>query len=701
MTTEKCSFEDMRTFFGRKSDQRAELYVDTIRHIIVDLVNSKVITPTGLPINFASQIETAINALAADSLFNLHKTKLGNNITTQINKGENYENDGNSSDTADAWKNYFFVLNERLGGLDEKNADPRYSNGTLDVNANEILSLIRKIGNEVGDNHHIEYTNKCHLFVTVIKLHLESLKNDIGGDVLTSPQLWNTATEFKFKTNFNEVFGYDNLSSTGTGTGTEIIFSTPTNIIPYYPVQNPALTALNAFKFANTKVTMFSFRLDKWGAKLQCDWANKSSNGSGSSDEFWNSLNGVNNEEAYVRLNDYKVYFMKDNGEPIDIESAEYKSMCKERCYGHLDGNKCAELVNECLENGNGKDIEKCKRFLVSDDYWPNIKNEIKTLNIKYATKLLDKLGFETDTKHVTINNKHEIIKEYESFTSWAGRLSDSIAPEDASKILNNQKLMEYLKTIIDKINTNPAILNRNVMSRDTSQPYISNRFAGTYLSNIGLNPAIISPISDVRNIHNIMSHLQNFRTIQNNKISNGPGNTLLIGKRVFIHPTIKFGSRSYGDLIGGGEEEEGEISNEIKLKELINNISGGSASLHEKYCIKLSLLIRKYFNYYVNKLALVGKDISDDDKKTFEKKINELEKYENDLFKIVDYLHKYGDLLEVYNAYDKNDIFTFETIKKFVDEREKFFDKSFRKAEPLIDNLIMIGDMVNSQLSK
>jgi hypothetical protein len=446
---------------------------------------------------------------------------------------------------------------------------------------------------------------------------------------------------------------------------------------------------------------MFSFRLDKWGAKLQCDWANKSSNGSGSSDEFWKSLSGTQNEEAYIRLNDYKVYFMKDDGEVIDIESAEYQAMCKEKCYGHLDGNKCSELVRECLDNGNGTDIEKCKKFLVSDDYWPNIKNEIKTLNIKYAQKLLDKLGFETNTIPITINNKPDIKKEYESFASWGNRLSGSIAPEDAKKILDNQKLMEYLKTIIDKINSNPAVLNRNIMSRDTSQPYVSNRFAGTYLSNIGLNPAVISPINDVRNIHNIRSHLQNFRTIQHNKINIGPGNTLLVGKRVFIHPTIRLGSRAYGGLIGGGEEEEGEISNEIKLKELINNISGGSASLFEKSYVQMSTLIRKHFNYYVNKLALIGKDISDDDKKNFEKRLKELEKYENELFKIVDYLHKYGDLLEVYNAYDKNDIFTFETVAKFVNEREKFFDKSFKKAEPLIDNLIMIGDMVNSQLSQ
>ena len=122
----------------------------------------------------------------------------------------------------------------------------------------------------------------------------------------------------------------------------------------------------------------------------------------------------------------------------------------------------CAEYLMNCIEGTDDNNIEKCKEYMTSADYWEKAATEADKIDPLMALKTLKAFGFET------INSDESEFIEMISFDDWLDLLikNKSIAgPKDtidteAYKINNNIKLKGYLKALVNRINHSLAINN-------------------------------------------------------------------------------------------------------------------------------------------------------------------------------------------------------------------------------------------------
>jgi hypothetical protein len=112
-------------------------------------------------------------------------------------------------------------------------------------------------------------------------------------------------------------------------------------------------------------------------------------------------------------------------------------------------------LVFECLLSGDAKALKKCLTFLTSENIFNIAKDEIAKMNPSVIFKLLDTFCVVFDK-----------FGNIETYLEWryniqqrlAGKLGVERGNEASSKILNNTKLVEYIRSIMELVRENPAL---------------------------------------------------------------------------------------------------------------------------------------------------------------------------------------------------------------------------------------------------
>ena len=121
------------------------------------------------------------------------------------------------------------------------------------------------------------------------------------------------------------------------------------------------------------------------------------------------------------------------------------------------DDNKerCSDYLLECIK-GNSEGIEKCKNFLMDENFWPKSKKEVNNMLPYLIVQSLDSLGFEKI--NYTLNNL--VLVRYESLKKWFERLKTTVTAQEYESIYNNDNLKYYLTLLTQKVFNNPIILN-------------------------------------------------------------------------------------------------------------------------------------------------------------------------------------------------------------------------------------------------
>jgi len=176
--------------------------------------------------------------------------------------------------------------------------------------------------------------------------------------------------------------------------------------------------------------------------------------------------------EIYDLVTD-KIYTINKDGKlvnnaGIEMTDVQYEKDVEENCFDTYTKDPKCDQVFECLLSGEPKRLSRCLGKLASKDMYDVAISEVKKMNPTTLKKILDTFAIQSD-KYGTL----------EAFIVWrdslesrlSGKMDANRASQTASAILNNDKLLSYLKNIMDVIRTNPAL---NKSRDDTLSPLVA-----------------------------------------------------------------------------------------------------------------------------------------------------------------------------------------------------------------------------------
>jgi hypothetical protein len=432
-------------------------------------------------------------------------------------------------------------------------------------------------------------------------------------------------------------------------------------------VLNCIIQGLTADKYLTTK---YPYKIDKYLLTILLDQAYKSAvsniSAVGSTSFFTTSSNLADEKFYYRKPADPSKLYKLVNGVDTEVQSGsqEFKDLQQgSNCYnlGFIgtasDGQKCEDLITKCL---SGRDVSNCKAFMSNATWW-NENSNVDDVNPEVAINMLQSFGFATNTNNTNSGLK---LKQFQTPLEWIANLTNTFVPQnklstsDVTSIAGNSTLMGYLTRLVIKINKNPAVLNTGYTGSDS---VTTDPFAGTTLTKYGVSGRRVDARSGVPSVSSIMG-LQ----------------TQAMNQRVLVAP--------FYNMIGVGT---GLIYQR-----------GGAGSILDKLPMSVAPQLKVYFESFVGSLKAGGKDLAKDDKDQIFNLIAQLDTTEEKLRKAVIYTEKYTQLLSVYGNMDKGSVMNFDNIQKFVDTRDKSFQKVGDRQTKLFEIELAVAEAVRTELA-
>ena len=128
------------------------------------------------------------------------------------------------------------------------------------------------------------------------------------------------------------------------------------------------------------------------------------------------------------------------------------------------DGNDCGQFFQACLSAKTAQDAEKaadeCMAWIAKEHagFFTKMNTDVHRMHPSSAVSFLQSLGFR--------GRRVNFMDAFETVDSWTRNLSVMLNCKETSKevcnILNNLKLMEYIRSVWEHVHNNPAILNGN-----------------------------------------------------------------------------------------------------------------------------------------------------------------------------------------------------------------------------------------------
>jgi hypothetical protein len=385
-------------------------------------------------------------------------------------------------------------------------------------------------------------------------------------------------------------------------------------------------------------------------------------------------------QQHYFRK-DGKLYTFDSNGteKHIDVTSAAYRELSNDssKCLdtgfkqSTAPGETCADYLQDCLQ---GKGVEKCKAFLQNQDFWKITQDEVNNMLPVNAVKTLTSFGFGyysiyDDDAGRKFQKVYDVNKWIENLANKAkSGTSPGLSVADVENITKNLKLTGYLGMLVDKINSNPAILNVDYVGPNNINQINSQSF-DTTLSKIGLKPRYAVQTLSIGDI----TKFQNAVTQDHQYI-----------KALFRIPGVGasiFNSRMFSPMTGGSTD--------------IINTFEERLSEKTKY---ISHIISEHHVSLNKRLERFGKKIDTNDQKKISDLIDNLAESESKLYKASLYAEKYAQLLELHGTDDNTSVLTYDHLKEFVDHRNKYFDRVSKKQLNLLSIIRSIAEAVNNE---
>jgi len=179
----------------------------------------------------------------------------------------------------------------------------------------------------------------------------------------------------------------------------------------------------------------------------------------------------VSSQSAQAASNDVydmvtgNLYSYNANGELVDsngraVDAKSYEAAVTSNCAGTGVKDCSGGLIFECLLSGDSSKLSKCLKLYEHKDMFDVANTEIKKIHPRQLIRLIETFGIQID--------KHGAIEPYVLwFSNLEGRLAVKMGADKAAKttkaIFSNEKLLDYIKTIMSIVRSNPALLSKSI----------------------------------------------------------------------------------------------------------------------------------------------------------------------------------------------------------------------------------------------
>lgn len=613
MSSDKTRYDFMIPFFGLENDLRVRLYL----HLLEEYYKS--------------------NGNKFDPTYVFGKDKSGAKITdiTIYHTDDNYRRqfpDAADEDISEDWYKFGTSLVKRLS--------------TIDATDSNVLNVIKTIGNKSSDPNY-------KFFCDVIILHVDTIHSNImnfgadGNNITSRKYMWSNADSVSFKV----------FNNTNTNTLLSLIYKHDL-ALTNKSLDDELYFHYNLYKY-------LSFLLEK-----------QATNAIDASSSFWDNTQSVGPIENEFKRNPEdtkKIGKYDSNNNFVDYSrgSKKYRDDGAKTCssFGVKENptdikSTCADYITKCVVSGSKYDIAQCKEFMLSNDFWNDIKTEINNMVPSKMTDTLDMFNFQK-----VVVDKNIIM--YQSVDSWMNilkaKIGNGLTDIEFKNIMDNTKLKSYLNAMVNKVNRNPAILNQNLtQQRDKTNWSTILGLKNRVTRNKQIDDYEFNVNNFTREFSGYRNDLLDLQLVAQRRINKVPGGFLFNG--------VMFGGNN---MVGGAMAViSPAINGDIKPR-------------------KQGVLIENMANTLVNKIESMGKQLSQADRTKLFDYINSYKDLENKLVKAIVYADKYIDLTRI--AGDSTVEINFDHIQAFVDARNKYFTKTINSQTNILDSFEYI---INSALN-
>lgn len=170
----------------------------------------------------------------------------------------------------------------------------------------------------------------------------------------------------------------------------------------------------------------------------------------------------------YFRLDDSnrKVYY--DDAAKGDAKTCYATYLAK-----GSDAN-CLRVI-QCIADGNSKSLNRCLDVIGDGNLWEIAADDAQKVGPDMIKLVLRKFGVKGSEETDSNGNKFKVPM---SFEEWKNKIVANFSDDVKNTILNNPKLLNYLKGLIGVCRSNPNILNKNnpsIIARDNTPEYVKN----------------------------------------------------------------------------------------------------------------------------------------------------------------------------------------------------------------------------------
>lgn len=498
-----------------------------------------------------------------------------------------------------------------------------------------VLQIIKKVGS-------MPYTSDNEFLKEVIRTH-GTIRD--ASSIITDTSYWNNAVSYAFYINGSPLF--DLLKGIRSG-----------------------LCTISA----DDTATYFNFKLNKYIAKRLLEDSITPTDTT--TDKFW--VDEPTREDAYYRKAEDPegIYTIDASGNEVLVNSSKKLEdtlgsgdMCAAvQGTNTASGLKCNDYIVKCVLNGSDKDISACKEFMKSKDFWANIKTEVHDMSPVLIMNTLTNFGFNVEFND-TLN-----LDMMCSVNDWLISLSSKgVDPTDVTAISKNTQLISYLGLLVAKVNSNPALLNKNYYTQpQNSVSATSARFAGnTLVHTFGMIPVIKyrDGATNMGVVHMVNNQIQNNAMM----IREWYKNITNVGLNLF-----RIGGPMF--MVGGGVLPANErVIDSLRSSGRVSTITNQLLQQLKARNIKLS-----------TKTLDELKTTMDTYKKVEEKTIN-----------FIKLTLKYIELVHTFKTHnDPTNVLTAEHMQKIIGLQSKSYDKLVGKNAEIFEVFKMLADELSAKLS-
>jgi hypothetical protein len=368
-----------------------------------------------------------------------------------------------------------------------------------------------------------------------------------------------------------------------------------------------------------------------------------------------------NTGRLYRDINNTRAYYGDNDPETEKMLRKDFK------CYSTLLKGKpedCEKYMIQCLLNGDANDVQACIDNWKQKDFYQVARDEIRNMHPQVALATLKKFGFGQREEHDEIAGV-SLIK-IESRDHWVKnqleplwkKKTDSSGTDTVADIINkNTELLDYLDLVVQYVNANPAILNKNYSGKTNESVGVpvSSQLAMQLGIKMQKLPSNLAQYDAGRLSNSLVSSYyaqtrnRAYGTTYSSPFS---PNNLYLGPGTPI--ALQLGQ-------SGGYHHEKQTSGPSALKAMIEGV--------------------------ISDLKQLGKEIVQEDKDIIYQKLDELRKVEKELLETSMYLEEFKIAHDVFTGY-RSEILSLDNIQNFVNKQRRLDSRKINGEKDLVHTL-------------